>query len=74
MLPERCKRLYHHHHPREVNMKPTTTKRPYAPPKLTDHGDVLKQTTGLTGPCWELIGSNWGDPIPPPEPDEEEVD
>jgi hypothetical protein len=45
--------------------QPTTTKQPYAPPKLTDHGNLVKETKGIHGKCWELIGSNTGDDPPP---------
>jgi hypothetical protein len=38
-----------------------TIKQAYAQPKLTDHGDAVKATTGLVGRCWELLGTNHGD-------------
>jgi hypothetical protein len=43
----------------------TTKKQPYAPPTLTNHGDVVKQTKGIFGRHWETIGSNTGDDGPP---------
>ena len=29
-------------------------KKPYAPPTITTHGDVVKETKGLGGKYWEL--------------------
>lgn len=29
-------------------------KKPYTAPTLTQHGDAVKQTTGLSGRYWEL--------------------
>lgn len=36
-------------------------KQPYTAPKLVDHGDAVKATTGMVGRCWETFGSNHGD-------------
>jgi hypothetical protein len=36
-------------------------KQPYSQPKMIDHGDAVKATTGMVGRCWEAIGSNHGD-------------
>ncbi|HSJ08958.1 MAG TPA: hypothetical protein VK928_03570 [Longimicrobiales bacterium] len=30
-------------------------KKPYAPPTITTHGDVVKETKGLGGRFWELL-------------------
>jgi hypothetical protein len=29
-------------------------RKPYTPPTITEHGDVVKQTKGLGGKYWEL--------------------
>lgn len=31
-------------------------KKPYAPPKLTDHGSVVKQTKGMGADAYETMG------------------
>jgi hypothetical protein len=32
------------------------TKKPYATPTITDHGDAVEQTKGICGRCWETAG------------------
>jgi hypothetical protein len=39
-------------------------KKPYSPPTVTDHGDAVEQTKGISGRCWEMFGSAWGPPPP----------
>lgn len=41
-------------------------KKPYSPPTLTDLGDAVEKTKGITGQCWEYHGNMWGQP---PYPD-----
>jgi hypothetical protein len=50
------------------------SKKTYTPPTITEHGDVVKQTTGFGGAYWELsTNKGWTDPddppiLPPPPP------
>jgi hypothetical protein len=30
-------------------------KKPYTPPTLTEHGDVVEQTRGTGGKYWEIL-------------------
>ncbi len=36
---------------------PTTQKKIYTPPTLTEYGKVEKETKGLQGNSWEVYGS-----------------
>lgn len=29
-------------------------KKPYTPPTITEHGDIVKNTTGIGGKYWEF--------------------
>ena len=41
-------------------------KKPYVQPTITDHGNAVDQTKGMTGRCWEVVGRSYsgmgGDP------------
>ena len=30
-------------------------KKPYTPPKITEHGDAIKETKGWGGTIWEMV-------------------
>jgi hypothetical protein len=39
---------------------PSREKKPYVAPTVTEHGNAVKQTLGMTGKYWEpLIYQNW---------------
>jgi hypothetical protein len=45
-------------------------KKPYTQPTITDHGDAVEQTKGMTGRCWEVVGRSYngvGEGGDPPE-------
>jgi hypothetical protein len=39
-------------------------KKPYSPPTVTDHGDAVEKTKGISGKSWEMYGFSWGPPPP----------
>ncbi len=43
------------------------SKKPYVQPSVTDLGDAVKQTKGVSGVCWEYFGTQYGPPRPPVE-------
>ncbi|MEX0907867.1 MAG: lasso RiPP family leader peptide-containing protein [Gemmatimonadota bacterium] len=44
-------------------------KKPYAPPTITEHGNVVEQTRGVGGDAWELYSTKLSDyDYPPPPP------
>lgn len=44
------------------------TRKPYAPPTLTVHGDAVARTAGMAGKSLELINFRPGPPFPRPGP------
>jgi hypothetical protein len=40
---------------------------------VTDLGNVVKETRGVGGICWEVFGSQWGPPVRP-DPDAGETE
>lgn len=42
-------------------------KKTYAPPAVTEHGNVIERTTGFGGRIWEMLNPK---PNPDIEPDE----
>lgn len=43
------------------------SRKPYIKPTVTDLGNVVKETKGIGGKCWEVFGSQWGPPVRPNE-------
>jgi hypothetical protein len=41
-------------------------RKPYSPPTVTDHGNVVEKTKGWGGDWWEYWGSANCPPLPPP--------
>ena len=48
----------------EQERKPEEQKKAYAPPTLTDHGKVEKETRGIAGDMWEVYGTRPSDENP----------
>lgn len=44
-------------------------KKPYTPPTVTDMGDAIEKTKGMSGDCWEYFGNS---PGTPPRAEEDE--
>jgi hypothetical protein len=42
-------------------------KKPYSPPTVTELGDAVEKTKGVSGRNWEFWGTMWGSPPPPPD-------
>ena len=42
------------------------SKKPYTAPTVTDLGNAVKQTKGVSGVCWESYGNQYGPPLYPP--------
>lgn len=36
------------------------SKKPYVKPTVTDLGNAVEETKGITGVCWEYKGTQWG--------------
>lgn len=36
------------------------SKKPYVKPTVTDLGNAVEETKGITGVCWEVRGHQWG--------------
>jgi hypothetical protein len=43
-------------------------KKPYSVPTVTDLGDAVEETKGITGGYWEPFGTAYGPPPPPDDP------
>lgn len=38
------------------------SKKPYVKPTVTDLGNAVEETKGISGVCWEVKGTQWGPP------------
>lgn len=36
------------------------SKKPYVKPIVTDLGNAVEETKGISGICWEVRGTQWG--------------
>jgi len=49
-------------------------KKTYSPPTITDLGDAVEQTKGVSGEYYETWGTAYGPPILDPPPDDDDDD
>lgn len=45
--------------------RPRMSKKPYTKPMVTDLGNAVQETRGITGKCWEQYGTAYGPPLGP---------